>query len=101
MLGKRFKKGFISPLKIKKWKKPFGKVKIVGKKFFFVNFNSFNLFINRLSFIKFKTRQYYIRNLNKKNLYKSFKHLISKKKVFLLILLFIYLKVIRFLVLLL
>jgi ribosomal protein L16/L10AE len=80
MLGKRFKKGFVSPLKIKKWKKSFSKVRIIGKKFFFINSNALSLAIDRLSFIKFKTRQYYIRNLNKKNLYKDFKQVLIKKK---------------------
>jgi ribosomal protein L16/L10AE len=74
MLGKRFKKGFISALKIKKWKKAFSKVYITGKKFFFINSNISKSLLTNISFSKFKTRQYYIRNLDKKQLYKKFKN---------------------------
>jgi len=79
MLGKRFKKGFISALKIKNWKKQFSKIKLIGKKFFFINLKTHIFNIKKLSFIKFKTRQYYLQHLNKKYLYKNFKKILYKK----------------------
>jgi len=62
MFGRRFKKGFIS--NIQKWKKPFSKVTIKRKKTFFINFKYVNKLYSNLSFLRFKTRKFYLRKLN-------------------------------------
>lgn len=71
MLGKRFRKGFVNDSK--KWKKSFFKVKESGKKYFFINIFNYSKIYNKISFSRKKTRQYYIRNLNKKMLFKNYK----------------------------
>ena len=71
MLGKRFRKGFISD-KLK-WKKPFSKVKFIGKKNFLIYSNIYNTIYRDLVFLKKKTRKFYLKKLLRKKLLKNYR----------------------------
>lgn len=80
MLGKRFRKSYVNDLR--KWKKSFFKTRESGKNFFFINTKSYKNLFNKISFSKKKTRQFYIRKLNKNMLFKDYKNnFLSKIKL--------------------
>lgn len=84
MFGRRFKKGFFSS--IKKWKKPFSKVKEERKKkLFFINKNYINKLYSNFSFLQFKSRKYYLKKLNLNFLMSNFRNIknLNKSKYFL------------------
>jgi ribosomal protein L16/L10AE len=77
MLGKRFRKGFVSDAK--RWKKCFFKVKNNNKNAFLVNMNSFTGMINQIGLASKKTRQWYLRKINRSFLFRDFHGLLDKE----------------------
>lgn len=77
MLGKRFRKGFVSDSK--RWKKCHFKVKNNNHNAFLVNLNSFAGMVNQIGLTPKKTRQWYLRRVNRSFLFREFHGLVDKK----------------------